>query len=68
PGGYPPGVYDILLDNHAKDGSWQVAVVNGPATPDDFACNDGLSVLSEEVSVPTNTTEGVVFVEWTKNY
>ena len=67
-GGYPAGVYDILLDNRAKDGAWQVAVVNGPADGTNTACDPGLAVLSEEVTVPTNTLEGVVFVEWRKNY
>lgn len=68
PGGYASGGYDILLDNRAKDGVWQVAIVNGPADGRDTQCNDGLVALSEEVSVPTNTLEGVVFVEWRKNY
>ena len=68
PGGYPAGGYDILLDNRAKDGQWQVAVVNGPANGEDNKCNDSLTVLSEEVTVPTNTREGVVFVEWRKNF
>lgn len=67
-GGYPNGVYDILLDDHAKVGQWQVAVVNGPADPTDTQCNSSLAVLSEEVTVPTDTREGVVFVEWWKNY
>ncbi len=67
-GGYPNGVYDILLDDHAKVGQWLVAVVNGPANPTDTQCNSGLAVLSEEVTVPTDTREGVVFVEWWKNY
>jgi hypothetical protein len=67
-GGYPHGVYDILLDNRAKDGQWQVAVVNGPADGTNTACDPGLGVLSEEVTVPTNTLEGVVFVEWRKNF
>jgi hypothetical protein len=68
PGVYPAGVYDILLDGRAKPGQWQVAIVNGPSDPSDFSCNDGLSVLSEEVTVPTDSTEGVVFVEWQKNF
>ena len=68
PGGYPNGVYDILLDSRAKDGQWQVAVVNGPADPTDTQCSDSLAVLSEEVTVPTNSLEGVVFVEWRKNF
>lgn len=68
PGGYPNGNYDILLDNFAKDGLWSVAIVNGPADPTDTKCNDGLVALSEEVSVPTNTLEGVAYVEWWKNY
>ena len=68
PGGYPGGVYDILLDGRAKNGQWQVAVVNGPADPSDTSCSDSLNVLSEEVTVPTNTLEGVVFVEWRKNF
>lgn len=68
PGGYPNGNYDILLDNRAKPGNWLVAVVNGPANLEDTKCNDGLQVLSEEVAVPTNNIEGVVFVEWRKNY
>lgn len=67
-GGYPQGVYDILLDNRAKDGLWQVAVVNGPADPKNTRCDPGLTPLSEEVTVPTNTREGVVFVEWWKNF
>lgn len=68
PGVYPPGNYDILLDNHAKPGTWQVAIVNGPSNPNDTHCNDGLAVLSEEVSVSTDQKEGVVFIEWKKNY
>lgn len=67
-GGYQPGGYDILLDRFAKDGSWLVAVVDGPAEPNDTKCNDGLNALSEEVTAPTNTLEGVVYVEWRKNY
>lgn len=67
-GGYPPGGYDVLLDNRAKDGSWQVAIVNGPVNSQDTQCNAGLAVLSEEITVPTNTLEGVTFVEWRKNY
>lgn len=68
PGGYPAGGYDVLLDGRAKNGQWQVAVVNGPADPKDTSCNDGLAVLSEEVTVPTTPLEGVVFVEWRKNF
>jgi uncharacterized protein YraI len=68
PGGYPNGNYDVLLDNRAKEGQWQVAIVDGPADTEDNSCNGSLNVLSEEVSVPTNTREGVVFVEWTKNF
>ncbi|MEM7030269.1 MAG: SH3 domain-containing protein [Chloroflexota bacterium] len=67
-GGYAAGGYDILLDNRAKDGVWQVSIVNGPANGQDTQCNGGLGTLSEEVSVPTNILEGVVFVEWQKNY
>jgi hypothetical protein len=67
-GGYPNGVYDILLNSRAKDGMWQVAVVDGPADSTNTACDSNLDVLSEEVTVPTNTLEGVVFVEWRKNY
>jgi uncharacterized protein YraI len=33
PGGYPNGNYDVLLDNRAKDGSWQVAIADGPSDP-----------------------------------
>jgi hypothetical protein len=68
PGGYPAGVYDILLDGRAKHGNWQVAIVSSSGASNDSSCNDGLSVLSEEVSVPTDPKEGVVFVEWIKNY
>lgn len=68
PGTYPHGNYDVLLDNHAKNGTWMVAIVDGPSNPEVFQCNDGLNVLSEEVTVNTNNKEGVVFVEWTKNY
>lgn len=68
PGGYPNGNYDILLDNRAKPGDWLVAIVNGPSNFEDTSCNGNLQVLSEEVSVPTNNIEGVVFVEWQKNY
>ncbi len=68
PGGYPNGNYDILLDNRAKPGQWQVAVVNGPANPDDTQCNSGLAVLSEEITVETQFKESVIFVEWRKNY
>jgi uncharacterized protein YraI len=67
PGGYPNGNYDILLDGRAKDGTWQVAIVDAP-DGGDTQCHDGQAVLSEEVTVPTNTMEGVVFVEWWKNY
>ena len=68
PGRYPNGNYDILLDNRAKPGQWQVAIVNGPGDPEDNQCNDGLRVLSEEVTVPTDNREGVVFIEWRKNF
>ena len=65
---YPDGNYDILLDNRAKFGTWEVAVVDGPADPNNTTCNDSLTVLSEVTSVPTTEEEGVVFVEWRKNY
>lgn len=66
PGTYPHGNYDILLDNHAKDGTWQVSIVDGPSSPDDFHCTGSLKLLSEEVTVTTNSKEGVVFVEWSR--
>ena len=68
PGVYPVGNYDILLDNKAKPGNWLVAIVNGPDNPEDTKCNDGLAVLSEEVTAATDTLKGVVYVEWTKHY
>lgn len=68
PGGYPGGNYDILLDTWAKPGDWQVAVVNGPANLEDTSCNDGLQVLSEEISVQTTPQESVIFIEWVKNW
>jgi len=67
-GGYPNGGYDVLLDNRAKEGQWQVAIVNGPIDPNNTQCNPDFTVLSEEVTVPTNTLEGVVFVEWRRNF
>ena len=68
PGEYPSGNYDILLDNKAKPGNWQVAVVDGLTGPKDNNCNNVRNVLSEELSVPTDTREGVVFIEWRKNW
>ena len=66
-GGYPNGNYDILLDNFAKDGQWLVAIVSGPADPNNHSC-DGTTDLSQEVVVPTSRLEGVSYVDWWKNY
>lgn len=68
PGVYSSGNYDVLLDNYAKNGTWLVAIVDGPANPEDSYCYDDLNVLSEEVTAITDSMQGVVFVEWTKNY
>ena len=66
PGVYPAGNYDVLLRPYASDGNWQVAIVDRPTNPDDNACDPGASQLSEEVSVITNTQEGVTYVEFQK--
>ncbi len=68
PGVYPPGNYDVLLDNKAKPGNWQVAIVDKPTNPEDTRCDPAANVLSEEITVPTNTVEGVVYVEWRRNF
>ncbi|MEM7031619.1 MAG: SH3 domain-containing protein [Chloroflexota bacterium] len=68
PGEYPNGNYDILLDNRAKPGNWQVAVVEGLTHGKDNNCNNVSRVVSEEVTVPTDNREGVVFIEWRKNW
>jgi hypothetical protein len=67
PGNYPNGNYDILLRPYASDGQWQVAVVDKPTNPEDNTCDPGATLLSEEVSVPTNTVEGVTYVEYQQN-
>lgn len=66
PGVYPPGNYDVLLDNHAKDGDWLVAIVDRPTDPKSTQCDPGAAQLSEEVTVHTSHTDGVVFVEFDK--
>ncbi|OQY30800.1 MAG: hypothetical protein B6243_09590 [Anaerolineaceae bacterium 4572_5.2] len=65
-GSYPPGNFDILLDNHAKPGSWQVAIVDKPTNPDDNRCDPSAQQLSEEVTASTGAIEGVVYVEFKK--
>ena len=66
PGVYPPGNYDVLLDNRAKDGDWLVAIVDRPTDPKVTQCDPGAAQLSEEVTVHTTHTDGVVFVEFDK--
>lgn len=66
PGVYPRGNYDVLLDARAKDGDWLVAIVDRPTDPKITKCDPGANQLSEEVSVHTSTTDGVVFVEFQK--
>lgn len=68
PGNYPSGNYDILLDNRAKPGNWQVSIVDGPSDPEDTQCSGNFKTFSEEVTVPTDNREGVVFIEWRKNW
>jgi len=65
-GVYQQGNYDVLLDNKAKPGAWQVAIVDRPTDPQDTKCDAGAQQLSEEVTVNTSTQEGVVFVEFDK--
>lgn len=64
PGVYPSGNYDVLLDARAKDGNWQVSIVDKPTNPEDFKCDPGAQLLSEEVDAKTTTVEGVVYVEF----
>lgn len=66
PGVYPHGNYDVLLDARAKDGDWQVAIVDRPTDPKTHQCDPAANLLSEEVTVHTSTSEGVVFVEYLK--
>ncbi|MFQ5612664.1 MAG: SH3 domain-containing protein [Anaerolineae bacterium] len=68
PGNYPPGNYDILLDTFAKPGTWTVDIVDGPANPGDTQCNPNLKTLSEEITVNTEPPNGVIFIEWRKNF
>lgn len=67
-GVYPAGNYDILLDVRAKPVDWLVSIVEGPDDPSNFSCDGVRNVLSEEVTASTNNKEGVVYVEWRKNY
>lgn len=68
PGNYPPGNYDVLLDTFAKPGTWIVDIVDGPADPEDTQCAPNLKSLSEEITVVTTPPNGVVFIDWRKNF
>jgi uncharacterized protein YraI len=65
-GVYPPGNYDILLDTKAKDGSWQVDIVESGETRQAADCQTR-KALSETVNATTGHVEGVAYVEWVKN-
>jgi hypothetical protein len=68
PGNYPSGNYDILLDTFAKPGTWTVDIVDGPPNPSETQCNPDLKSLSEEITVTTVPPNGVIFIEWRKNF